>query len=109
MVDSRKKRACAVLFTGVGVVIGLVHVNSCRRAVVGDGRQRVVGVAVGERTLGVGGEERARVVAVGVCDDEIRAPLERAHDAIRVARGVMAFPDLYPAFEQLTFSTSAKI
>jgi len=36
-----------------------------------------------------------------VCGDERRAPLERAHDAIRITRGEMPLFKMNPTFEQL--------
>ncbi len=76
--------------------------------IIRDGRKRVELFAIGERVFSVFGEQAARVVAVRVRDDERRAPRERAHDAIGVARGELSFLDLYPAFEQLDPVTSAK-
>ena len=59
--------------------------------VVGDGRERVEVFAAAHDLGGVALEDEARVVAVEVFDEELGAPLEGAHDAVRVARGVPAF------------------
>ena len=74
-----------------------------RQMEVRHGRQPIKIFAPPHDLLRVLAEDEARVVAVRVLSDEGCAPFKRAHDAVGVPRGEIAFLDLYPAFEQLPF------
>jgi hypothetical protein len=81
------------------VVLGRGRVDGARpgEAVAREGEvlnlgERVEEVAAGERLAGVARENLARVVAVEMPGDELRAPLEGAHDAVRVPRRVPPLP-----------------
>ncbi len=82
-----------MLFSTEGVLTALVHVSRsvAVETVIVDGRERVEVFAAAHGLGGVALEDEARVVAVEVFDEELGAPLEGAHDAVRVARGVPAF------------------